>query len=110
MLTNKKPEDRQNAKFIGNYGGYNEYLVNVRENTTPKKTVNLDDGLYDDDTFTYNPDDYDFDYTPHKDIEKDEISLNDFYTMSYKDISYLLYKQICNLTTSINNMVEVLKK
>lgn len=109
MLVSKKPEDKPNAKFIGKNCGYNEYLVNVRENETPKKIINLDDGLYDD-TFDYDPDNYDFDYTPDKDIEKDELSLNDFYTMDYKTVSYLLYRQINNLNTSINNIMEVLKK
>lgn len=73
--------------MIGNE--FHEYTCKIRENNTPKKKINLDDALLDDD---FQSPDYNWSNTFEKPKDENNLSDNDFYRMEFKQCMYALYK------------------
>ena len=103
----KKENEKITYDAIGNQ--MIEQVVNVRENKTKRRTTQLEDGLFDDEM----PDEYfncSWKDTEPIQKEENELTRNDFFTMEYKDIQYLLYRQLLDISSSLSYIKEVLIK
>ena len=108
VMDNKYPES---YKFVGKDNcGYDCYLVNTRENNTPKKIINLDDALLDDDCLDELPDEY-YNYEWREEPSKDKNSLTqiDFMRMDFRECEYHLYKQLVNISSLLSYIKDVVK-
>ena len=114
MLESKKTMDNkypESYKFVGKDNcGYDSYLVNTRENNAPKKIINLDDALLDDDSLDELPAEY-YNYEWREEPTKDENSLTqiDFMRMDFRECEYHLYKQLVNISSLLSYIKDVVK-
>lgn len=108
--------------------------VQIKENTSEKKEIKLDEALYDgqkskskkeinlDDALL---DDWDFDDdqketkkeqrydwqdTPAKGIDANNLTQNDFFRMDWKETQYQLYRLLLDISSSLSNIQEVAKQ
>ena len=97
-------------KYVGvdETTGNNMYIVPIRENKKVKEEVQLDDGLFYDDSL---PEEYysDLDMPDVKEIDYNDLTKKDFYKMDYKEICYVLYRQINTFISLLSDKQEVCK-
>ena len=102
-------------------------FVNIRENTGEKKEIKLDEALYDDqkakpkkeinlddallDDWDFDDDQketkkeqrYDWQDTPAKETDPNNLTRNDFFKMDWKETQYQLYRLLVNISSSLSN-------
>ena len=89
-------------------------FVNIRENTDEKKENNLDESLsedlalledldFDDQKEAKKEQRFDWNDTPAKETDQNNLTRNDFFKMDWKETQYQLYKLLLNISSSLSN-------
>lgn len=89
-------------------------FVNIRENTDEKKENNLDESLledlalledldFDDQKEAKKEQRFDWNDTPAKETDPNNLTRNDFFKMDWKETQYQLYKLLLNISSSLSN-------
>ena len=95
--------------------------VQIKENTGEKEKSNLDEALpeeielleewdFDDKKETKKEQRFDWDDTPAKEPDENNLSENDFYKMDWKKSQYQIYRLLVNISSSLSNIQEVAKQ
>lgn len=110
LMLERKIINNPAYKYVGvdETTGNNMYIVPIRENKKVKEEVQLDDGLFYDDSL---PEEYysDLDMPDVKEIDYNNLTKKDFYKMDYKEICYVLYRQINIFISLLSDKQEVCK-
>ena len=97
-----------------NTGEKKEINLDDALKSKPKKEINLDDALLEDWDFDDNQQKkeqrFDWEDTPAKGIDANNLSEKDFFKMDWKETQYQLYRLLLNISSSLSDIQEVAKQ
>lgn len=94
-----------------NTGEKKEINLDDALKSKPKKEINLDDALSDDWDFDDSQQNTNFNWndTPAKETDANNLTQNDFFRMEWKETQYQLYRLLLDISSSLSNIKEVAK-
>ena len=95
--------------------------VQIKENTGEKEKSNRDEALpeelelleewaFDDQKETKKEQRFNWEDTPAKETDANNLTRNDFFKMEWKETQYQLYRLLLNISSSLSNIQEVAKQ